>query len=79
MKTFLKKISSRKFIASAMGIFTGIGVIISGNEIEGIITVIASVCAYLIAEGYIDAKAVNVADEVIEETKELLGEGKTND
>ncbi len=73
MKTFLKKISSRKFIASLMGILTGIGVIASGSEIEGIITVIASIFAYLIAEGYIDAKAVKVTDDVIDKTKELLG------
>lgn len=72
MKTFLKKISSRKFIVSVSGIISGIVLIASGSTVEGVTAVIASVVAYLIAEGYIDAKAVDVLDDVVEETKDKL-------
>lgn len=78
MKAFMKKISSRKFIASMAGVLTGIGVIASGSEVEGIIAVLASVIAYLITEGFIDAKAVDVLDEVIDKTKDKL-DGSKND
>lgn len=59
-----KKFTSRKFIACAAGIITGIAVIINGSTVEGITAVISSVVAYLIAEGYIDAKAVKSAAEI---------------
>lgn len=78
MKTLMRKLTSRKFIAALAGIVTGVGVIASGNTTEGIVAVIASVIAYLVAEGYIDAKAVDIADSVIEETKDKL-EGGTDD
>lgn len=78
MKKLMKKLTSRKFIVSVAGIISGIVTISVGNSAEGITVVIASVIAYLITEGYIDAKALDVADSVIEETKEKL-EGNTND
>ena len=78
MKTLMQKLTSRKFIAALAGIVTGVGVIASGNTTEGVIAVIASVFAYLVTEGYIDAKAVDIADSVIEETKDKL-EGDAHD
>lgn len=72
MKAFLKKLTSRKFIVSVSGIISGIVLIASGSTTEGVTAVIASVVAYLIAEGYIDAKAVDVLDNVVEETKDKL-------
>ena len=78
MKRFLQKLTSRKFIAALIGVATGIGVISSGGSIEGIITVLASILGYLITEGYIDAKALDVIDSVVDETKEKL-EGDMND
>ena len=78
MKRFLQKLTSRKFIAALIGVATGIGVISSGGSIEGIITVLASILGYLITEGYIDAKALDVIDSVVDETKERL-EGDMND
>lgn len=78
MKTLTQKLTSRKFLAAIAGIVTGAGVIASGNTTEGVIAVIASVVAYLVAEGYIDAKAVDIANSVIEETKDKL-EGDCND
>lgn len=77
MNDLKRKFTSRKFIACIVGVLTGVGVIVSGNTVEGIITVITSIISYLITEGIIDAKAVNqvaegVADmtEATEETTE---------
>lgn len=74
MKSLKQKFSSRKFIVCLTGILTGIGVAISGNVVEGVSTVLVSMITYLIAEGYIDAKALDVGDNVIEEVKENLRE-----
>lgn len=60
----MKKFTSRKFIACIAGVITGIGVILAGDTATGITAVIASVASYLIAEGYIDAKAVNAVKDV---------------
>ena len=76
MKAFLKKLTSRKFIVSVSGIISGIVLIASGSTTEGATAVIASVVAYLIAEGYIDAKAVDILDDVAEETKDKLEDEK---
>ena len=67
MKTeILKKLTSRKFLVSAAGIVSGIALIISGNSTEGAGAIIASVLGYLVAEGYIDAKAVKTAADAVE-------------
>ena len=69
-EVILKKLSSRKFLVSAAGIASGIALIALGNETEGVAAIIASVLGYLVAEGYIDAKAVKtVADKVEEYVK----------
>lgn len=78
MRTLMKKFTSRKFIVSVAGLVSGIVTIALGSTTEGITVVIASIVAYLIAEGYIDAKALDVADAVIEETKDKL-EGDSDD
>ena len=62
----LKKFTSRKFIACVAGVLTGIGVILEGSTVPGLTAVIASVVSYLIAEGYIDAKAVNTVKDVVD-------------
>lgn len=62
----MKKFTSRKFLAMVAGVVTGIGVILAGATAEGITAVIASVVSYLIAEGYIDAKAVNAVKDVVD-------------
>ena len=63
----MKKFTSRKFLAMVAGVVTGIGVIIAGDTATGITAVIASVVSYLIAEGYIDAKAVNTVKDVVDD------------
>ena len=67
MEKFLKKLSSRKFLVAVAGIVSGIVLISSGSSTEGVATVIASVIGYLVAEGYIDAKAVKAAAEKAQE------------
>lgn len=58
MRSFLSKLTSRKFIACVAGVVTGIALIVNGNTVEGVTSVIASVVGYIIAEGYVDSKAV---------------------
>ena len=74
MKSLKQKFTSRKFIVCLTGILTGIGVAISGRVVEGVSAVLVSMITYLIAEGYIDAKAIDVSDEVIEQVKVNLKE-----
>lgn len=68
----MKKFTSRKFLAMVAGVVTGIGVILAGATAEGITAVIASVVSYLIAEGYIDAKAVNTVKNVVDGVVETV-------
>ena len=62
---FLKeKFTSRKFLVAAAGIVSGIVLILGGNVTEGMTTAIASVVAYLAAEGLIDLAALkNIGEE----------------
>ena len=63
MKNLKTKLTSRKFLIAVSGIVSGIVLIASGNATEGMGAVIASVLGYLIAEGYIDGKAVKAVAE----------------
>ena len=74
MKNIGQKLTSRKFIACAAGIVTGAAVILSGNVTEGIAAVITSILGYLIAEGYIDAKAVKQTAQSVADGLENAGE-----
>lgn len=69
MKALMKKLTSRKFLAAMAGVVSGIVVVASGSTTEGITAIITSVVAYLIAEGYIDAKAIKTAAEVAQEVE----------
>ena len=64
------KFTSRKFIAAIAGILTGIALIISGNTVEGASAVMTSIVAYIVAEGYVDGKAVK---NTIEISQDVLG------
>ncbi len=66
----LKKLTSRKFLVSAAGIISGVALIAGGRKIEGVAAVIASVLGYLVAEGYVDAKAVKAVADKVENTVE---------
>jgi hypothetical protein len=67
-----EKLSSRKFWVALVGVITGICVIVSGNMTEGVATVIASVLSYIVAEGYIDAKAVKAALDVVDKVEDQV-------
>jgi hypothetical protein len=66
------KLTSRKLWAALVGVVTGIALVMSGNVTEGAATVIASVIGYIMAEGYIDAKAVKAALEVVEKVEDQV-------
>lgn len=74
----LRKLTSRKFIVAAAGIVSGVALILNGNSTEGVSAVIASVLGYLVAEGYIDAKAVKAAAEAVSDTVEQAEEAEPN-
>lgn len=63
----MNKFTSRKFLASVAGVLTGIALIVSGNIIEGASAVITSIVAYIVAEGYVDGKAVKNTIEISQE------------
>ena len=67
MNNLKTKLTSRKFLVAVAGIVSGVVLIANGSTTEGVATVIASVIAYLAAEGYIDAAAVKQTTDKIEE------------
>lgn len=78
MKDFAKKLTSRKFLVSVVGIISGIVLIGCGNAGEGMTTIIASVIAYLAAEGFVDmaavAKKTDEISDAIEEAEVKSGD-----
>lgn len=61
MKELLRKVGSRKFLVAVTGVVSGIVLIVGGNVTEGVTAVVASVVAYLAAEGIVDLAAVKKA------------------
>ena len=77
MKDFLKKLTSRKFLAAAAGIVTGLAMIFGLDEniittVAGAVTALGSVVAYVSAEGKVDAEAVKHAILEAEKAKDAL-------
>ena len=72
MKTLKTKLTSRKFLMAVAGVVSGIMLIIGGNATEGASAVVASVLGYLIAEGYIDGKALKATTKKAEEKAEEI-------
>ena len=70
----LRKLTSRKFLVSAAGIVSGVALVISGREVEGVAAIIASVLGYLVAEGYIDAKAVKATADAVSDSVDAAEE-----
>lgn len=82
MQNLKTKLTSRKFLIAAAGVVSGIVLIANGNVTEGVTSIIASVVAYLAAEGLVDMAAVKktvaqaeiVADKMEEvSTKNAIG------
>ena len=63
MKNLKTKLTSRKFLIAVSGVISGIVLVASGNATEGMGAIVASVLGYLVAEGYIDGKAVKAVAE----------------
>lgn len=77
MKAFLKKLTSRKFLAALAGIVTGLSMIFGLDEniittVAGAVTALGSVIVYVAAEGKVDAEAVKQALLEAEKAKEAL-------
>lgn len=63
MRTFKEKITSRKFLAAVAGIVTGLAMVFGLDEntittVAGAVVSAASVVAYILAEGKVDAAGV---------------------
>ena len=52
------KLTSRKFLVALAGLISGVVLIVNGSTTEGVTSIVASVVAYLAAEGVIDMAAV---------------------
>ena len=79
----MSKFTSRKFLAAIAGVITGIALIISGNVVEGASAVITAIVAYIVAEGYVDSKAVKntieISQEMLDDIIGKLDDKETND
>ena len=63
MQNFLKKLTSRKFLAALAGVATGLAMVFGVDEttistVAGAVTTVASVVSYIMSEGMVDAAAV---------------------
>ena len=72
MKDFLKKLTSRKFLAAAAGVAAGLAMVFRLDEnviatVSGMVTTLGSLIAYIVTEGKVDAAAVSLAGKA--ETK----------
>ena len=68
MQNFLKKITSRKFLAALAGVATGLAMVFGVDEttistVAGAVTTVASVVSYILSEGMVDAAAVGAGKE----------------
>lgn len=70
-----KKLTSRKFLAAVSGVLIGVGLIVGGEVDKGAAMVIGAIITYLIAEGYIDAKAVKSTTETVEDVAAEVAAG----
>ncbi len=77
MKTFIRKISSRKFLAALAGLVMGLAMVFGLDEgimttVSGALTAVASVVAYIVSEGRVDAAAVGEAVEQVQDAVESV-------
>lgn len=79
MKAFLKKLTSRKFLAAAAGVIAGLAMVFGLDEsvittVAGAVTAVASVVTYIMTEGKVDAAAVGDAAGKVQDAVEVLAE-----
>lgn len=77
MKTFMKKLTSRKFLTCVAGIVLGVCMVFGLDEgtvniIAGAVTSIASVVMYIYAEGKIDAAAVDKIKDTTDKVEDAI-------
>lgn len=82
MKTFKQKLTSRKFLAAVAGLVSGLAIVFGLDEniitqVSGAVISVASVVAYIIAEGKIDAAAVGQAAEDVAEAVDSVVKNPT--
>ena len=70
MKTLKQKLSSRKLWAALAGLVAGLAIVFGLDEsimtqVSGAVVSVASVIAYIVTEGKIDAAAVDVEESVV--------------
>ena len=68
MQTFIRKITSRKFLAALAGVSTGLAMVFGVDEtaistVAGAVTTVASVVSSIMSEGMVDAAAVGAAKD----------------
>ena len=68
MQTFIRKITSRKFLAALAGVATGLAMVFGVDEtaistVAGAVTTVVSVVSYIMSEGMVDAAAVGAAKD----------------
>lgn len=76
---FFKKISSRKFLAMIVGVFTGIATVFSldqtvVNTVSGTVISLVSVITYIVTEGKLDASALGEAANKVKDAVEIISE-----
>ena len=76
----LRKLSSRKLWAAAAGIVTGLAMVFGLDEgtissVAGAVVSAASVVAYIMAEGKVDAESVKNAVEDVQDAVEAVQDG----
>ena len=72
MEKFLKKLTSRKFLAALAGLITGLAMVFGLEEsvmttVSGAVVAVASLITYIVTEGRIDAEAVGDAAEKVQD------------
>ena len=78
MKNFIQKLTSRKFIVTAISAIAGIITMIIGDTavvdiVASALMVVVPTIVYCITEGVLDAKSIKVITEAVADTAEKLG------
>ena len=78
---FLKKLTSRKFIVTAISAIAGVVTLFVGNNeivqiIASALMVVVPTIVYCITEGVLDSKSIKTITETVVDTAEKLGASK---
>lgn len=80
IRSFKEKLCSRKFLAALAGIVTGLAMVFgldngTISNVAGAVVSVASVVAYIVTEGKVDAESVkNAVDSVQDALEDVTGE-----